>query len=278
MPKFEFHRDHNGDCKILNILEDGLKVESLIIESRKTFPTIYCISSQAGCPIGCTFCNNGSRKFYRNLSPKEIIDQVKVGLDLTTTNLDMPFCVTFMGVGEPLYNLQNIKKAVKGLINRYSKLCSMSLSTIGIPDKVYDLSGIEFGKPLYLQFSLHSPFEKEREQLFQSNLPKINESLNSLIYYANQTKTEIWVNYILIRGVNDSDKHISEICRIIDKKKFKIKVSTYIPIVGSKLKPASAKEIGNFINKLKMEGYHVVHRKNAGVQIGGACGHLIAKR
>lgn len=274
----EIKRDYNGDCKIGYLLEDGLKIESLIIESRKTFPTIYCISSQAGCPVKCKFCNNGSRDFHRNLSVKELIGQVNVALDYTTTNPKMPFCVTFMGVGEPLYNLKNVCLAINELANKYKNLCSFSLSTICIPDKIRVLSNLGLGKPLYLQFSLHSPFQEEREKLFGSRLSRISDSIDSLIYYSKRTRTDIWVNYVLFKGINDSEEHISEISKKFDRKTFKFKVSSYTRIKDSNLIPANKKKINIFLNKLKKEGFYAVHRNNVGIRIGGACGHLIASK
>lgn len=82
----------------------------------------------------------------------------------------------------------------------------------------------------------------------------------------------------MFKGINDSDNHIYEISKLFDKNIFKIKVSNYIPINGSNIIPAKTNDINLFLNKLKEKGFYAVHRNNVGVQIGGACGHLISTK
>jgi 23S rRNA (adenine2503-C2)-methyltransferase len=256
-------------CKISFELSDGQAVETVFMDYREERKTV-CVSSQAGCPIGCLFCATGQMGPGRNLSTAEILSQVYYFAQKSkVSNL------VFMGMGEPFLNYNNVLKAI-GILNNESGLNiaarKIVVSTIGI------IPGIEKfadeSKQLRLAWSLAAPFDEPRKKLIKyPPLPKIAETVNALRVYQKKTKRRITIEYVLLNGINDSDEAVKELGRISTQLDCHINLIPYNPSPGLNF---SRGNIESFWQRLKKAApkINVTVRQSFGQEISAACGQL----
>ena len=198
-------------------LHDGLQIESVLMRHKDGRNTV-CVSSQVGCPLGCLFCATGKMGFKRNLTADEIIEQV-VFFDryLSTLGGQKVTNVTFMGMGEPFLNYDNVLDAVK-ILNSKDFLNigarSISISTAGIVEGIEKLSNE--GLQLNLAISLHAPNDKLRSSLMpiDKRYP-LENVLKAVDEYIKKTKRKVMFEYVLINGINDSDECAKELAKIM---------------------------------------------------------------
>ncbi len=157
----------DGTQKLTNTLPDGLQIETCILYlPDRDVSRIFCISSQAGCPFRCQFCGSGHRPFFRNLTAREIVEQIHLAKHVTKDSCHTLFNVSYMGVGEPLSNFCEVSKSIAGLFNTYDHLRRVNVSTVGPRKGIDALAMLPYKGRLHLQLSLHSPFDEERYRLF----------------------------------------------------------------------------------------------------------------
>jgi 23S rRNA (adenine2503-C2)-methyltransferase len=268
------------------------KIESVLI-SEKDRRTI-CVSTQAGCNVGCEFCATGKIGFKKNLSPAEIISQIYLVLEYTGVK---PTNIVYMGMGEPFLNYENVIKSLIILTDENGFGISsrkITVSTIGLLGKIKkftdDLCIINNKKirNIKLAFSLHSTDKGFREKLIpisgKNPLSKIYEELN---YFYKKTKNKITFEYIFFEGLNDSENDIKRLSKLTKMFPCNINVIPFHPIdfqLNESLTKFNGKEfslskikIFDFINGLKKNGVTVNLRNSSGVDIYAACGQLAGK-
>lgn len=268
----------DGAQKWLFELEDGAKIETVYIpeDDRGTL----CISSQVGCPLACQFCATGCLGFTRNLTVAEIIGQVWfVVRELSTDYKKHDRKITnvvFMGMGEPLLNLEHVLSAIHLLEDDLSYGLSkyrITVSTVGIVPAMDLLSA---QSDVSLAVSLHAPNDELRSQLMPINQ---KYPLAELIpackrFFKNESRRKISFEYIMIEGVNDSLTHARELVKLLQNVPAKVNLIPCNPVPTLSYQPSSHEQIDAFRLILKKSGINTITRKRRGADIAAACGQL----
>lgn len=265
----------DGTIKYLIEYPDGECVETVLMRFDNRANLTACVSSQVGCAVNCSFCATGKRGFIRNLTYKEIIEQVltiqrDTGLKVTN--------VVFMGQGEPLLNLDNVLKALEVFNNDFQiGARRITLSTSGIIPKINELAQKELQSTLAI--SLHAPNHKLREELMpiEKRYP-IDELKKALLDYVEKTGRRITVEYILIHGFNDTVECAKELAYFLKDLKCNINLIPYNAVNDTKYKKSSNNDIMKFKYLLEHSGKKVTVRLERGADIDAACGQLRGKR
>lgn len=281
----------DGTTKFLVELGDGLNVESVLIPPRRSFSDAtarleeeqrrltLCISSQAGCPLGCTFCATATMGFLRNLTTGEIVDQVlqiRRVVHRPITN------IVFMGMGEPLMNYDSVMKAVDILVNGLNIAARrITISTAGWADKIRQMA--DDGCKAKLAVSLHSAVDETRTRLMPINKKfPLKELLAALRYYHDKTGKRVTYEYIFFDGLNDSDAEVERLIRFARYVPCKINIIPFHSIaftgvhgVGATLRPSPRMQ--ELADRLRANNLTVFVRSSAGEDIDAACGQLAVK-
>ena len=230
-----------------------------------------CVSSQVGCAVNCSFCATGKRGFIRNLTAKEIIEQVltiqrDTGLKVTN--------IVFMGQGEPLLNLKNVLEALD-MFNHDFQIGSrrITISTSGIIPKINELASYELQSTLAV--SLHAPNHKLRAEIMPvENKYPIEELKKSLLNYIEKTGRRITIEYIMIHGFNDTVECAKELAYFLNDLKCNINLIPYNSVEETKYRKSSNNDIMKFKYLLEHSGKKVTVRLERGADIDAACGQL----
>lgn len=252
-------------------LEDGLVIESVLMPEKNHWS--LCLSSQAGCAMGCSFCFTATMGFKRNLEVSEIVSQV---LSLTRAYPDRQIRnIVFMGMGEPLLNYDNVVKAIGILTDPEGPQFSrrrITVSTCGIVPRLADLRK---DTEAALAVSLNAPANALREEIMPITkkypLPRLMEALKA---YGLPNRRRITIEYVLVKGVNDSVKHARELVRILHGLKVKVNLIPFNPWPGCALEAPDPEAVTAFEAVLKDSPYAVMVRKEKGKDILAACGQL----
>lgn len=260
----------DGTIKYLFELDDDECIESVVMKYNHGYT--LCLSTQAGCKMGCLFCKTGKMGFIRNLSSGEMISQIqKVQKDLNIRISNL----VLMGMGEPLDNYDNVLKFLKMISSETHLNIGMrhiSLSTCGIVDKIYKLA--DENLQLTLSISIHASNNEVRKKLMRiSHKWDINELIKSCQNYSNITHRRISFEYVMIKDVNDDIKYAKELAMLL---KGIICHVNLIPFNGSEenLSRSSNNSIYRFKNALESYGVSTTIRRTLGEDIQGACGQL----
>jgi len=268
----------DGTNKYLFRMRDGNIVEGVLM--RYKYGNTLCISTQAGCKMGCAFCASGLSGLIRNLTAGEILSEVilvnaeeKVTTERAITN------IVLMGCGEPLDNYENVIKFLRIVTSPDCLNISprnISLSTCGLVPKIDKL--IEEKLPITLTISLHAPRNELRDQIMPVNKSyKIEELVAVSKRYFEATGRRVVFEYALIKSFNDSDREINEMASLL--KGFPIHINL-IPLNYVKergLKGVTRQEALDFCEKLTKAGMSATVRRTMGNDIQGACGQLRRK-
>ena len=268
----------DGSTKFIFKTEDNNFIESVFLPNNSNADAsnrnTICVSTMAGCPVGCKFCATGNFGYKRNLDIAEILDQI-LFIQQYFSDIKIKNAV-FMGMGEPFLNYNNLISAIR-LILEFSLLNSkgITISTIGIPAAILDFANE--GLKIKLALSLHSPFDNNRQKLIPiAKKYKIEEILKSLDFYYRSTHLPITLEYILFKGLNDSNKDIKKLARIARRFPSVINLIPYNNISKNlDLIPCNETEIKEFAKKLHNENIVVITRKSQGQDISAACGMLV---
>jgi 23S rRNA (adenine2503-C2)-methyltransferase len=258
----------DGTRKYLWRLQDGEAIESVLIPSatRRTL----CISSQAGCALGCTFCATGRMGFRRNLSPFEIAAQVRE--IVLADPSEKPTNIVFMGMGEPLLNWPAVDAALSilnspdgfGIGARH-----ITVSTVGI------LPGMaEFAKrteQFRLAISLHAPTSPQRRGIMPIEK---KYDLEAVLKAAEAFRKRITFEYVMIAGVNDSDSDADKLAKLARRLGALVNILPLHPGGAPDLTPTTAVRIRAFADRLRNQGVEAVVRRSRGLDINAACGQL----
>ena len=269
---------------------DGTRKWLLDFEDRNAAETVYipeldrgtlCVSSQVGCTLTCTFCHTGTQRLVRNLEAGEIVGQVMLARDSLgewpsakeekrITNIVM------MGMGEPLYNYDNVKKALKIVMDGGGVSISkrrITLSTSGVVPEI-ERCGQDLG--VMLAISLHAVTDDVRDKLVPINRKwPIKELLRACrAYPAAKNARRITFEYVMLKGVNDSEAEARELCRLIKGIPAKVNIIPFNPWPGSAFECSEPETIKKFARIVEKAGYVATVRTPRGRDILAACGQL----
>ncbi len=259
----------DGTIKLLFSTADGRPVEAVMMSYRDGRRSL-CLSSQSGCPLSCTFCATGAMKFGRNLTTGEIIDQALYFRRIGEVN----HCV-FMGMGEPMMNLDNVLAACEllpdlGITNRRT-----AISTVGWAPGINALA--EQPRPIRLALSLHAPNDALRSEIMAVNdRYPIAEVLAACERHYEARRRMTFVEYVMLADVNDRYEQAVELAALLDPKRYKVNLIPYNP-TGSDYEGSSKAAIAAFADTLEKEGLGATVRLTRGRDIDAACGQLAAK-
>lgn len=259
--------------KYLYALGDGERVESVVMRYRYGYS--ICVSTQAGCPMGCAFCASALGGFSRNLTPSEILSQIDAAerdRGITVSHIDL------MGTGEPLRNLENVSRFLELVAAPEGRQISMrrvSLSTCGIVDQIRELIP---EKPQFtLSVSLHAPNDALRNQIMPVNQKwGVDELLAVCRAYAEATRRRISFEYALIRDFNDTDACARELAGRLKGMLCHVNLIPMNEVKGSRFRGSSPDRTRKFAAALTNRGLNVTIRRTLGSDIAAACGQLRA--
>jgi 23S rRNA (adenine2503-C2)-methyltransferase len=258
----------DGTVKALFHTADGRPVEAVLMRYRDGRRSV-CVSSQSGCPLTCTFCATGTMKFGRNLTAAEILDQV---LHFRRTEpLDH---LVFMGMGEPLMNLDNVLTAARRLPDVGITHRRTGVSTVGWVPGIRRLT--ESDVPVRLALSLHAPEDALRSQIMPVNdRYPIAEVLEACQAYYERRRRQVFVEYVMLDGVNDTHAQAVQLGRLLDPRIYKVNLIPYNPT--GMYDGSSRSAIAAFKAVLEEHGLRATVRLTRGRDIDAACGQLAAR-
>ena len=276
----------DGTRKWVLELVCGNRVESVLIPDGER--TTLCISSQVGCSLDCSFCSTAQQGFNRNLSVAEIIGQVWVAVHLgrlrTKNSGKSPYDqaltnVVLMGMGEPLANFDAVVSAMDIMQDDLAYGLSKSrvtVSTSGIVPAIYDLKEVS---DVSLAVSLHAPTDELRDQLVPVNKRyPLAELIPACKHYIEGDKRrKITFEYVMLDGINDSDKHAKALIRLLEGVPAKMNLIPFNPFPGSDYRCSPPERIERFRQILKASGLISITRKTRGEDIDAACGQLVGR-
>lgn len=275
----QIQRSVDGTQKWLLNFYDHNQAETVHIPER-TRGTL-CVSSQIGCTLNCTFCHTGTQRLVRNLTSAEIIGQVMVARDVfnewPTPNENRHISnIVMMGMGEPLYNYENVSKALKVIMDPEGISISkrkITLSTSGVVP-LFEQCARELG--VNLAISLHAVYDDLRNVLVPLNKKyPLKDLLKACHDYLNATNSKrITFEYVMIKGVNDSVLEAKELVRIIKGIPAKINLIPFNPWPGSDYETSTPESIKAFAQVVQNAGYASPVRATRGQDILAACGQL----
>ena len=264
----------DGTEKYAFSLDDGALIESVLIPAEKRLTA--CLSTQAGCKFACVFCASGVGGFHRNLTTAEIIEQV---LYLKEKKPEKLSNYVFMGMGEPLDNLENLYSAISIMNDPHGlEIASrrISVSTCGIVPGIRRLA--EWNLQIQLSVSLHAANDALRNTLMPVNKRYPLKDLIEACSYYHETKGRmITLEYILIDGVNDTEKDARDLAGIQKKLRSKINLIPCSDWGEGTYRRPSEKRTQEFVEYLKAAGGNLTFRNSKGNDIQAACGQLAGK-
>jgi 23S rRNA (adenine2503-C2)-methyltransferase len=258
----------DGTKKYLFRFRDSLFIETAYIPDRDR--ATVCLSTQAGCKMGCLFCMTGKQGFQGNLSSNEILNQFRsIPENGSLTN------IVFMGMGEPLDNRGELFRSLDILTSPWGYGWSptrITVSTVGLKEPVKEY--LERTK-CHLAISLHSPFDEERRMLMPvQKAHPVKEILDTIRSFDMNRQRRISFEYILFEGINDSQAHVKEISRLLNGIRCRINLIRFHKIPGSDFASPSVQQMEAFRDSLNAKGIITTIRASRGEDIRAACGLL----
>lgn len=274
----QMQRSVDGTIKNAVKLHDGLIVESVLIPTEKRITA--CVSSQVGCSLDCDFCATAGLKRMRNLNPDEIYDQVVAIKKEGEKYFDRPLTnIVMMGMGEPLLNYKNVIAALDKVTSPEGLGMAarrITLSTVGIPKLITKMAddGVRFN----LAVSLHSAIQSTRERIMPlASKNHLDDLLASLQHWYKVTGRKVTFEFVVWRGVNDTDEEIAALVSFVKKVPSKVNIIQYNPIDNGDYTQAPQERVDAYIKALENVGVIAKVRQSRGQDIDAACGQLANK-
>jgi 23S rRNA (adenine2503-C2)-methyltransferase len=264
------HEAHarDGTVKALFRTHDGRPVEAVLMRYKDDRRSL-CLSSQSGCPLTCSFCATGQMKFGRNLTASEIVDQALHFRRMTEVDH-----AVFMGMGEPMMNLPNVLAACQRLPDLGITHRRTAISTVGWIPGIDALA--EQPMPIRLALSLHAADEALRTQIMEVNARyPLVDVLEACRRFYEAKRRMVFVEYVMLAGVNDRYEQAVQLARLLDPKLFKVNLIPYNPT--GMYEGSSREAIAAFKAVLEEHGLGATVRLTRGRDIDAACGQLAAK-
>ncbi|MEU3218256.1 radical SAM protein [Streptomyces sp. NPDC006971] len=267
--------------KVLFASETGARIETVVSHYRAGWDSM-CVSSQAGCGLGCTFCATGAVGLVRNLSADEIVAQV-MHPHWIRDGRPRPASVAFMGMGEALANPHLFDALTLLTDEGFAGMSArrVTVSTVGFAPNLARL--VERHPQVTITLSVHSPFSQERARMIplEERFP-LAQNLDILDRHAAVNRRKTYLAYLLIAGVNDSDGHLGALADLVRRRSrpelFHISVIRYNEAAGAvpEYRAPSSRHVDEFVNGLLHRGVHATRRRQLGTGIDAACGQLHA--
>ena len=261
----------DGTQKFLFSLHDGNMVESVLMKYKHG--NSVCISSQAGCRMGCRFCASTLLGLSRNLYPSEMLDQIYAIQKATGERVSH---LVVMGTGEPFDNFESLCRMIELLCSPEGLNIShrnITVSTCGIVPKIYEFA--DRNPQVTLAISLHSPNDTMRKELMPiANKYSMDELMKAAKYYTKTTGRRITFEYSLVKGVNDNLDEAKALTELIKDQHGHVNLIPVNPIKERDYVQSDRKAIEQFKNYLERHGINATVRREMGRDIGGACGQL----
>ncbi|CAN5636071.1 23S rRNA (adenine(2503)-C(2))-methyltransferase RlmN [soil metagenome] len=264
----------DGTRKYLFYTHDGHAIETVMIPEKGRHTV--CISTQIGCPMGCTFCATGLLGIKRNLKAREIAEQVFVAArDVAPERISN---VVVMGMGEPFLNYNEMILALKvlndgdgfGLAARH-----IAASTSGLIDKIRRYA--DEPEQFHLAISLHTPFEEQRKEIMPvASRHPIPELMSAAQYYVDETNRKLFFEYTLLADVNDTNEHVEALAELLDHPLYHLNLLRF-NWTDTGYAATSKKRAKEFLEYAKDLGISATLRPSRGNDIDAACGQLAAK-
>jgi 23S rRNA (adenine2503-C2)-methyltransferase len=259
----------DGTVKALMRTGDGRPLETVLMVYRDGRRSL-CLSSQSGCPLTCSFCATGAMKFGRNLTASEIVDQAlhfRRGGEVDHA--------VFMGMGEPMMNLENVLAACERLPEIGITHRRTAISTVGWIPGIERLT--EHPAPIRLALSLHAADEALRSELMPVNdRYPLADVLDACRRWYERKRRMVFVEYVMLSGVNDSHVQATQLAGALDPRMFKVNLIPFNP-TDSPYEGSSPKAIQAFAEELERHGIGATVRLTRGRDIAAACGQLAAR-
>ncbi|MAT39386.1 MAG: 23S rRNA (adenine(2503)-C(2))-methyltransferase RlmN [Ectothiorhodospiraceae bacterium] len=275
----------DGTVKYLIELEDGLRVESVLIptedeDSEKLRRLTLCISTQVGCPLDCKFCATGSMKLKRNLTAGEIMGQYFRIQEQTGERISN---IVYMGMGEPMLNYDAVMQSVEILTDERIEALGanrITISTAGLIPEIRRLA--DEGRKMKLAISLHTPDNAARTKLMPiTKKYPVDELIAAAEYYYQRTRKRVTYEYILFEGWNDSAEDVQRLAKICRRFPSKVNLIPFHAVdyafpegMPLRLRAAAPETIESFAESLRNAGVTVMLRSSSGKDINAACGQL----
>lgn len=258
----------DGTKKYLFRTTQGAYIESAYIPDGER--ATLCVSSQAGCRMGCKFCATGRQGLQHSLTAAEILNQI-----VSLPERDRLTNLVFMGMGEPLDNLDEVLRALEIITAEWGFGCSPTRVTLSTAGVVPALRRFLDESKVHLAVSLHNPFHEERAEIMPVERPwPIAEVAAILREYDFTHQRRVSFEYIVMKGLNDSPRHIRELCRLLDGIKCRINLIRFHKIEGSPYFSPNDEAMIRFRDTLTAKGIQTTIRASRGEDIQAACGLL----
>jgi 23S rRNA (adenine2503-C2)-methyltransferase len=266
--------DRGLTTKTLYELDGGHSVESVVM--RYADRTTLCISSQAGCPIGCPFCATGKFPFGRNLKAHEIVEQALEAVRMLASERRRLSHIVFMGMGEPMANYEAVIESVR----RFSdpELLGISprrivVSTSGLIPRIVQLG--EEKLPVTLAISLHAARDELRDVLVPINRKHpVTDLVGAAQAYATRTGRRVSYEWVMLAGVNDNERDASELGRLLRGKLAHVNLIPFNPVEDTPYRAPDRAGVRRFRELLEAQGLNVTVRDTRGREADAACGQL----
>ena len=258
----------DGTVKYLLRMADGNCIETVVM--RYHYGNTVCVSTQVGCRMGCRFCATGRQGLQHSLSTNEILNQIG-----SLPERERLTNVVFMGMGEPLDNLDSLLPTLEILTSAWGFGWSPTRITVSTAGVASRLERFLEATQVHLAVSLHNPFPHERAEIMPVEKAwPIREVVEILRRYDFTHQRRVSFEYIVMSGLNDSPRHIRELCRLLDGIKCRINLIRFHKIPGSPYFSPDDRAMIAFRDALTAKGIHTTIRTSRGEDIQAACGLL----
>lgn len=280
----------DGSIKYLFMLKDGHTIESVLLPMKKAeydeegnllhhARYTICVSTQVGCKVGCAFCLTAKGGFVRNLTAGEIVSQVLVIKKDLNIEANRRVNIVYMGMGEPLDNLDNLVKAVKIFSDENGLSIGprrQTVSTSGLAPKIKKLGEMNLG--VLLAISLHAVDDKLREELMPINKAyNIEAVINAVKEFPIDQRKRVMFEYLMIKNLNDDIKSAKRLVKLLSGIKAKVNLILFNPYPGSPFERPEIEDVKKFQKYLLDHGVLCTIRESKGLDISAACGQLREK-
>lgn len=270
----DHQQSSDGTQKFLFRLADKNLIETVLMHQEYGYSV--CVTTQVGCNMGCCFCASGMKKKLRNLTTAEIVLQVLTVSRLAEVRISH---VVVMGIGEPFDNFENVLRFLK-IINHPLGLeigaRHITVSTCGLAERIYEYA--DFDLQVNLAISLHAPNDEIRSRIMPINQAyPINRIIEAIGYYIEKTNRRVTVEYILLRGINDSLECADALCDLLHGLNVYVNLIPYNEVAEKPYKRSKREDMIAFFDLLKKRRINVQLRREQGGDIDAACGQLRSK-
>ena len=266
--------DIDGTIKFLFRLSDGQMIETVFM--RYNYGNSICISSQAGCRMGCRFCASTIGGLVRNLAPSEMLEQVYAVMRTIGERISN---IVIMGTGEPLDNYDNVLRFIRLITDERGynlSVRNITMSTCGLVPEIRKLADEELA--ITLAISLHAPDDETRKKLMPiANRYSIAEIMDACGYYFDKTGRRITFEYSLVKGENTDEETATRLARLLKGRNCHVNLIPVNKIKERDFEPINDESIQKFKLVLEKNSINVTIRRSVGSDIDAACGQLRRK-